>query len=160
MQVTINSEEAINNPKLCDFIKACENKCSADKFNITHIQSAELIKYSKSMTIAKQLEDGKDYLLTFCGTAITEIYGMDFTGKRVTQSNPEEPAKLFIELFNQVLEENKRIYLTSKFVRDKYKDIVWHQVMMPFWRNETEREVLCYITTDVTKNYRRMLKDL
>ncbi|MCC3862572.1 hypothetical protein [Pseudemcibacter aquimaris] len=160
MKFKINDDDAVNDPYLKKFMNIYENIAAKDHFNISHIQSTELFKYSKDMIIVKPVNKGEDFICTFCGTHIGNIYGMDITGKHITETNPEQPSKLIIDLLNETLNKNDFIYLSTCISREGFREIEWHQVMIPFWRTDEIREVLCLISTEITKDYSPLLKAL
>ena len=146
-----DNDRTINHPKIKAFLKACEQATGGKLLSLPVIQSAALIKFSSQIMTAVWVPNKKDFKFKFCGTHIAKNYGMDITGKYIAETTPPEASQQFIELYKEIIRDQKNIFLGGTLEPRGKEYIDWDQVSMPLERNGRVNEVITFVATTLRK---------
>ena len=110
--------------------------------DFTDIQTPSFIKFWEYLIILRHEEDVNDFRFVLHGSSAVALYGMDCTGKLMSEVGLGEAYQEKYQADMRVLNEKTRIYASGTlFWRNKdYKE--WYRVKMPLRRKGRVNEVL------------------
>lgn len=111
-----------------------------------HIQQQPFMKFWKNLFIYKYLSSINDFEVVFFGTEVVTYFGMDPTGKLLSDIGLKEAYASVYEANMRVIKGERRVYSSGTLTWQNKEHRKWHHVKMPIIRNGDEIEVLSCIT--------------
>jgi len=145
MMTVLTTSPALDFPPISEFLKLAQSISPDCVLSSTDIQSRPFMKHWRHLIIFQHVPKEEDFRVSFFGTKVVRNYGEDWTGKLLSECG-------FILGFDKIYRTNRQVMKTRKMLaesgsldwQDRHHK-KWHQVKLPFRRNDEITDVLTII---------------
>jgi len=113
--------------------------------HLKDIQCPSFMKFWKHLFIYRHLIQQKDFEVVLFGSNVVSFYGMEATGKRLSEIGLGEAYDSVYETNMRVINGERRVFSNGTLFWQNREHLDWHHVKMPLIRKGSEIEVLSCI---------------
>ncbi len=103
------------------------------------------MKFWKHLFIYRYLSDIDDFETVLFGTTVVSYYGMDATGKLLSDMGLGDAYESVYKANMRVINGEQRVYSSGTLFWQNREHLKWHHIKLPVIRKSDEREVLSCI---------------
>lgn len=136
----------MNHPDIIEFLKDCDAVRFLGCIDFEMMRSMPLIRYSDSLIVLRWDSDKKDFIYKYWGSNLTEVYGLELSGKYIADGKHGDTENPFIQAHLECIRDEKTIFLggTIDWREKEYQS--WNQVIQPLKRDGLINETITYVT--------------
>lgn len=146
MTLVIDADRAKSHEEILTFKKACDDVRNNGPLSVPLIQTKELFKFSKSLLIGKYDAEKNDFVATYCGSEISDVFGFELTKKYMKEIASEAVFSDFLDVFKHILKTGEVSYFSNDLTAIGKGYLCWDQISFPLERNGAVNEVVSFVT--------------
>ncbi len=138
----VDSPSAKEHPLIKEFVGLVDETVGDGILDFTDLQEPPFLKFWAHFIIYNYEEPIGDFRVVLFGTHVAVFYGMDGTGKLLSEIGLGEAHDEIHNLTLRVMKGDRRVYSNGTLYWQNNEHRVWNQVKMPLQRSGRVNEVL------------------
>ncbi|MFD2205620.1 hypothetical protein [Kiloniella antarctica] len=141
-----DADRTTNHRDILQFLSDCDDVSKDKVLDFSFLQQTPLIRYSASFMILQWQEEKQDFLIKYWGSHITEVFGLDLTGRFLAIGEHVEDERYLIMAHYEAMKDQKKVFLGGAIDWGDKSHKQWNEVIQPLSRDGNIGETLTYVT--------------